>query len=96
MKACYACGADLGNPERVGRQDRCRHCGAELRCCRNCRFYAPGRHSDCAEPHAEPVADKARGNFCEYFAFRDARPVIAGAEKAAVLGRLEELFRRKA
>jgi len=32
-----------GDPfaERIGRRETCARCGAELHCCRNCRFYAP-------------------------------------------------------
>lgn len=58
-------------------------CGKDLRCCRHCRFYLPGFRGDCAEPNAEPQADKERGNFCDWFSldlrFRSAG---GGAHKA--------------
>lgn len=65
---CCQCGhtIDLGN-KPVGRRDTCGQCGRELRCCRHCHFYAPGRENDCAEPQAERVTDKERANFCDYF-----------------------------
>lgn len=30
-------------------------------------FFRSGRPADCREPIAEPVADKQRANFCDYF-----------------------------
>jgi hypothetical protein len=36
---CAGCGEDLGRPERLGRRDACPRCRADLRCCRQCRFY---------------------------------------------------------
>jgi hypothetical protein len=36
---CAGCGEDLGRPERLGWRDACPRCRADLRCCRQCRFY---------------------------------------------------------
>ncbi|TVQ87560.1 MAG: hypothetical protein EA400_10900 [Chromatiaceae bacterium] len=63
---CWHCGAALGSAD-YGRETSCLACGRPTRCCRNCRHYARGRPNDCVEPLAEPVADKARANFCEHF-----------------------------
>ncbi len=35
--------------------------------CRNCRFYEPGAHWDCRETISEPVREKDRANFCDFF-----------------------------
>jgi len=64
---CYACGSPLPEKERIGFRDRCPDCGLALHACRNCRFYKPGAHWDCAETVGEPVTDKEKGNFCEWF-----------------------------
>ncbi len=69
--ACHRCGAEVG-VSAVGARDVCERCGAYLHCCHNCEFYEPGVHNDCREPNAEVVADKERGNFCDFFRFRSA------------------------
>ena len=66
---CHRCAAAIAPTERVGRRETCPHCGSDLHCCQNCRFYTPGRHNDCSEPQAERQVDKEAGNFCEYFVF---------------------------
>lgn len=37
-----------------------------------CRFYDPRLADACGEPVADPVADKARANFCGYFQLASA------------------------
>ncbi|HEY2387944.1 MAG TPA: hypothetical protein VGK30_13350 [Candidatus Binatia bacterium] len=102
--ACHACGHPIAARERPGRRDRCERCGAELRCCRQCRFYDPRAYNACAEPQAERVLDKERANFCEHFAVAtdgasDAAPPAGPGRGAAPSGDaradLERLFRRR-
>jgi predicted phosphohydrolase len=93
MPTCHACGAEIPAVERIGRRQACEGCGAELHCCLNCRHYSPGMHNDCSETQAERVVDKARANFCDYFALHGAaRPAAAGGDARA---RLEALFRKR-
>jgi hypothetical protein len=74
----------------------CERCGADLHSCRNCAFYEPGADRDCREPSAEPVPDKERANFCDFFRFAEAPPGPAAARSAEdARSRLEELFRKK-
>jgi len=63
---CWSCGAELAavNYQREG---ECPQCRKQTHVCRNCRFYEPGRPNDCQEPIAEPVLNKDRANFCDYF-----------------------------
>ncbi len=63
---CWHCGHTLSASDYT-REGECRHCRHQTHVCRNCRFYAPGRANDCLEPIAEPVSDKQRANFCDYF-----------------------------
>ena len=63
---CWNCGRELTAAD-LGRETLCTGCGKPTRCCRNCRFYQPGRPNDCVEPMAEPVHDKEKANFCEHF-----------------------------
>ena len=44
-------------------------CRADLRVCLNCIHYDARLGQSCRERRAEPVLDKAAGNFCEYFEF---------------------------
>lgn len=94
--ACHHCGASLELSEPIGRERTCDACGADLRSCVNCRHYDPRYHNACTETMADPVQDKARRNFCEYFYYSRAafagpaaRPAAAGDARA----RLESLFR---
>lgn len=80
---CGSCAADLGRIERVGRRDTCPRCGADLHTCRQCRFYDPRVYNECREPQAERVLDKARSNFCDYFAAAEAAPAGAPRPRAS-------------
>jgi hypothetical protein len=50
----------------------CASCGADIRSCRNCRFWSPGSHHDCAERVDDAVSDKERANFCDSFQLNPA------------------------
>ena len=63
---CWHCGADLLDVD-YAREGNCPSCGKPTHVCRNCRWYAPGKPNQCAEPVAEPVVEKLRANFCGYF-----------------------------
>ena len=65
MGTCYFCGTPIEPP--VYRRSVCAHCGKELKICLNCEFYSPGSHWDCHETIPEPVRDKDKANFCDYF-----------------------------
>ena len=44
-------------------------CRVDLRVCLNCVSYDLRVAQQCRERRAEPVLEKAVGNFCEYFEF---------------------------
>jgi hypothetical protein len=71
MKICHHCKKELNIGDRVGRTDTCMHCGSELHCCLNCKFYDEAAHNKCREPQSEYVSDRQRSNFCDYFVFKD-------------------------
>lgn len=63
---CVLCGSPL--PEgKIYRSDSCGSCGKPLKSCKNCKFYAPGKQYDCSEHISEPVFDKERENYCDYY-----------------------------
>ena len=71
---CKKCGKPM--PEgTIYRDSTCPSCGADLHSCINCKFYAPGSHYDCHETIEEPVRDKDRSNFCDFF-----KPAVIGTD----------------
>lgn len=91
---CARC-AHPAPPGPYGRRDTCSRCGADLRSCVNCAFYAPGHYNHCREPQAERVLDAERANFCDYF--RPAEEVEGAPRedpRAAAKARLDALFKK--
>jgi len=76
VASCFRCKKILTVPRIPSRNDACPSCGADLRCCRNCRFYDGAVYNACRETQAERVLDKERSNFCDFFRFRDAGAVF--------------------
>ena len=72
MRICHFCRTPLEEKSEVHRASACSSCGKDLKICYNCRFYSPGAHNDCLETSAEPVRDKDRSNFCDYFKFKES------------------------
>jgi len=95
---CYKCRNELDLIITVGvkvaRLDTCPHCGSNLHCCKNCRFYDPDVHNECLETTADFIRDREGPNFCSHFEIknRDEAPEAdysAGAAKA----KLDALFK---
>ena len=96
---CWVCGNeqyfDVKAGVKVGRHDECPHCGAELRCCKNCSSYDLDVHDQCRESAAEFIRDRERANFCGHFAFRNATaPRSAGDPVDSARARLEAMFKK--
>lgn len=94
MKACCACKKDLPPDLQTGRREECPFCGADLHCCLNCTFYQRTAPNQCREPIAEPVKEKQKANYCDYFKFAES---AAGAGQAVLeksRKQLDDLFKR--
>ena len=63
----------MDEKQEVHRSTACASCGKDLKICYNCHFYSKGAHNDCLESSAEPVRDKDRSNFCDYFRYKDSK-----------------------
>ncbi len=64
---CAFCEKEISIVDKVGRSDTCPHCGRDLRCCKQCKFYHSSAYNECMEVLAERIIDKERSNSCEYF-----------------------------
>lgn len=91
MQKCYKCLTALEIKTPVGRKDVCPSCGADLRCCLNCVFYAPQAYNGCREPQADRVVEKERSNFCDYFSFGNLSSDRREGDTAKA--KLESLFK---
>ena len=67
---CHQCGTPWTFRELPGRSEFCPKCRADLRVCLNCLFHESSAANQCRERRAEPVVDKDKGNFCEFFDFK--------------------------
>ncbi len=71
MRVCYFCGNPLGETVQIFRSSTCPSCSKDLKICYNCKFFSESAHWKCLETLYEPVAEKDRSNFCDYFTFKD-------------------------
>ena len=94
MKVCRACKKELSIGREVGRKDECPFCGADLHACLNCKFHDRSASRQCREPLAEPVKEKEKANFCDYFVFAEASTGALAAETDKERKELEGLFRK--
>jgi hypothetical protein len=94
MKICHACKKEIALELKVGRKDACPSCGADLRCCLNCRFHDPVVSKQCRETMAELVREKEKANFCDYFVFAQDRVAAPDAGGARARKALDYLFRK--
>lgn len=90
---CAFCGKNVSAGNKVNRNETCPHCGRDLRCCVQCKFYNSHAYNECREVNAERVVDKKRANFCDYFLPRGSTQEevnkVQDAKKA-----LEALFKK--
>ena len=66
---CHQCGSEWTISSQPGRGESCLECRSDLRVCLNCVSYDSRVAQQCRDRRAEPVEEKAAGNFCEYFEF---------------------------
>lgn len=91
---CHQCGWEYTPTRQPGRSESCERCQAELHVCLNCSYYEARRTHQCREPRAEPVADKDRANYCEWFelARRAYGPATSGSAAADPRDQLKKLL----
>lgn len=90
---CRACGAPLTIDEPIPRDAECPNCRHDVRSCANCRHFDPRYHNSCREPEADPVEDRRRRNFCEYFQLsREPWSQGSTAKAGEARQKLDQLF----
>lgn len=89
--ACYKCKEELVFDVKIGRRDLCPNCGSYLHACFNCEFWDPNVHNECRENQGEFIRDRAQGNFCLYFTFKQMGEDNR-SEQDEAKARLEALF----
>lgn len=80
---CHHCGAPVSFNEPLARDKECDACGGDLRCCINCRHYDTSYNNSCKETEADPVVEKSRRNFCEFFSYSAAPFAKSGSGREA-------------
>jgi len=90
---CWKCKKSLGEtPAKIGFKATCPYCDIDLHCCKNCRYFSPGKPNDCMVPGTEYVRDREAANFCEEFKVKissDPNP----NEKETLKTRFDSLFK---
>ncbi|MCQ2574330.1 MAG: hypothetical protein MJ182_10590 [Treponema sp.] len=74
---CWKCKKEIGELS-VSRTTECPECKADLHVCKACKFFSPGSHYDCKETVEDPISEKERANFCDWFKYG----VISGADSS--------------
>ena len=90
---CFDCKKTVEMSPEIGRRDECSHCGADIHCCYNCKFYDVGAYNECKEVQADVVKEKDRANFCDYFQLKAGKDG-ASDEKQDLLAAAEALFKK--
>ena len=68
---CWHCGTVVTDqPLPLSTYSECRHCRAQLHCCRQCQHFNPRLRADCDEPRAESYTEREKANFCDWFKLR--------------------------
>lgn len=64
---CFKCHQPLDIDRKFSFREVCPHCGADLHCCKGCRFYAEGKPNNCLIPGTDYVANREANNYCDEF-----------------------------
>lgn len=80
MAKCPFCGTEVSVP--VHHSAECPKCNKVLHSCICCIFYSPDAHYGCRESIDEPVWDKDKANFCDYFSLTDKRASTSDGKRS--------------
>jgi len=89
---CTFCQKEI-TATRIHIRDECPACGGDLHICLNCGFYDPHAYRQCRESIREPVQDKEKANFCDFFQMSRTRTDTTTG-KNEIYNKLEDLFKK--
>jgi hypothetical protein len=91
---CFSCSKPSRYQDNVGYREECIHCRADMHVCKNCDFYDPKAYNECHESSADPVKEKERANFCDFY-----RPSTRGSgaksQAESLKAAADALFKKK-
>lgn len=91
---CFSCNHVNRFSDNVGYREECIQCRADMHVCKNCSFYDPKSYNECRESSADPVKEKERANFCDYFKPSD-RTTNLNSQADALKAAADALFKKK-
>lgn len=77
---------------RIHIRDECPFCGGDLHICLLCEFYDANAYRQCRESIREPVRDKDKANYCDFFQVSKRNAARSGNENED-LKKLNDLFK---
>jgi hypothetical protein len=88
---CAFCHKEI-NTSRIHIRDECPACRHDLHICLNCEFHDPQAYRQCRESIREPVQDKEKANYCDFFRVLQQGKAMTG-EKDEAFSKLASLFK---
>jgi hypothetical protein len=88
---CSFCQKDI-TETKIHIRDECPACGRDLHICLNCEFYDRNAYRQCRESIREPVQDKEKANYCDFFRPAKSGSAQGGSESNA-FKKLNDLFK---
>ena len=88
---CAFCHKEISET-KIHIRDECPACGRDLHICLNCEFYDRNAYRQCRETIKEPVQDKEKANFCDFFRASKTGLAQVGEENDA-FKKLDDLFK---
>lgn len=93
MQRCFHCQKAMDLKEKITETTLCPYCQKPVRCCFNCRFYAPGAKFDCLQPLEEPVRQKNQAQVCPAFRIREIEIQKKEGRQTKAMNKLDDLFK---
>lgn len=88
---CAFCHKEI-TETKIHIRDECPSCSKDLHICLNCEFYDAHAYRQCRESIREPVQNKEKANFCDFFRASQKGAAQSSSENDA-LNKLHNLFR---
>lgn len=79
---------------KLNRSEQCPACKEDLKTCRNCEFYDSSAQWECREHISEPVLEKSKANFCDFFRLGN-KLHSEDKKKDNLLSAAEALFKKR-